>query len=78
MSDQAVVGGVLAGALFLPLIAGALLVGGVFAGVMTLAAAVALVAGLSYPYEAEEQECLRCGEPNVAENAVCEACKAQL
>jgi len=78
MSDHALVAGVLAGILFLPLVAGALLTGGLVAAVAALVAVVTVVFGFLSPSDGDTRDCLRCGESNDAENAVCEACQAQL
>lgn len=78
MSDHALVVGVLAGILFLPLVAGALLIGGLVAGVAALVIVVAVVFGFLSPSNGDTRDCLRCGESNDAGNAVCDACQAQL
>lgn len=78
MSDRAVLGGALAGVLGIPLIAGALLTGGLLLAVAVLGVVVALLVGMDYRPDEGSQDCLRCGAENDAETAVCSVCHAQL
>lgn len=78
MSDRAVLGGALAGLLGLPLVAGALLSGGLALAAAVLAVVVVLVIGMGYRPDDGHQDCLRCGAENEAESAVCTVCHAQL
>jgi hypothetical protein len=78
MSREAVAGGVAVGALSLPVVLVAETVGGVVAAVLALAAVLVVSAGVGSQYDADVQECHRCGERNDVEDAVCTACQAQL
>ena len=78
MSDRALLGGGLAGLLSLPLIAGALLTGGVLFAILALAGLAALVVGTTYDDAVEDRECPRCGVSNDDADAVCSVCGTQL
>ena len=78
MSDRTLLAGGLAGLLSLPLVAGALLTGGLFIGLLALATVAALVVGTAYGAGEDGQECLRCGVTNDDADAVCSVCGAQL
>lgn len=77
MTHKAVVGGVAAGALSLPLVLAAATTGGLVAAITALFAVV-LVSGSVGAVESTTQSCHRCGELNDGGCAVCTACQAQL
>jgi len=78
MSDRAVLGGALAGLLGIPLVAGALLAGGLLLAAAALGVVVALLLGMDYRPEDSSRDCLRCGAENDPESVVCSVCHAQL
>jgi hypothetical protein len=78
MSDRTLLGGGLAGLLSLPLVAVALLTGGLVVAVVALASVAALVAGTVYGGDDGNRECPDCGVSNDATDGRCVACGARL